>query len=260
MSTERLTGKVALVTGGGSGIGRATALLLAEEGARVAVVDLDSARASAVADEITGAGGRAVVVRGDVSTDGSAEAIVQQVLEGLGRVDVLVNSAGLGANRRLAEITDDFVEQIFSVNLKGSLFMAKHASNAMIKSGGGAIVNIASATATRPRPDMPVYVATKGGVVSLTRSLAIDLAQYGIRANCVSPGSTDTPMLNRHYSTMDDSDDRRGRNIEAVPLKREGQPREIGSVILFLASDESSYVTGQVIGVDGGTTAGTPLY
>ena len=259
MSGDRLKGKVALVTGGGSGIGRATCTLLAAEGARVVVADLDRGAAETVAGEIADAGGEAVAVQGDVSSDNGAKAIVREALDRMGRVDVLVNSAGLGTNRPLAEVTDEFVERILSVNLKGTLFMAKHASNAMIESGGGAIVNIASITATRPRPGMPVYVASKGAVASLTRSLAIDLAEHGIRANCVSPGTTHTPMVDRHYADLPDAEERRQRNIEGIPLHREGQPPEIGRAILFLASDEASYVTGQVLNVDGGSTAGTPL-
>ncbi len=260
MTTRRLAGKTALITGAASGIGRATALLFAAEGARVAVADIDEAGAADVTNEIASASGGAVAVPGDVSTDAGAGAIVGEVLARLGRVDVLVNSAGINQNRQLADLTDEFVERLFSVNLKGTLFMAKHAARAMIRAGGGAIVNVASATAVRPRPDMPVYASTKGAVVSLTRSMAIDLAADGIRVNAVSPGSTDTPMLDRTYAAMPDSEELRSRNIQAVPLKREGRPSEIGRVILFLASDEASYVTGQIVGVDGGTTAGTPLH
>ena len=257
---SRLKGKAALVTGGGSGIGEATCLLLADEGARVAVADLDGDRASAVAAGIAESGGQAVAVQGDVASDDGAAAIVLKAVDGLGSVDVLVCSAGLGHNRPLFDVTDDFAEMILSVNLKGTLFMAKHAARAMIESGGGSIITIASATATRPRPEMPVYVASKGAVVSLTRSLAIDLARHGIRANCVCPGSTATPMLNRHYARVEGGDELRRRNIEAIPLDREGQPSDIARAVLFLASDESSYVTGQILGVDGGTTAGVRIY
>ena len=257
---SRLKGKAALVTGGGSGIGEATCLLLADEGARVAVADLDGGRASTVAAGITESGGQAVAVQGDVASDDGAAAIVLKAVDGLGSVDVLVCSAGLGHNRPLFDVTDDFAEMILSVNLKGTLFMAKHAAQAMIESGGGSIITIASATATRPRPKMPVYVASKGAVVSLTRSLAIDLAEHGIRANCICPGSTATPMLNRHYERVEDGEALRRRNIEAIPLDREGQPSDIARAVLFLASDESSYVTGQVLGVDGGTTAGVRIY
>ena len=260
MSGDRLKGKVALVTGGGSGIVRATCLLMAGEGARVAVADLDPGAAETVVGEIAEAGGEAVAVQGDVSSDNGAGAIVREALDRMGRIDVLVNSAGLGTNRPLAEITDEFVEQILSVNLKGTLFMAKHASNAMIDSEGGAIVNVASITATRPRPGMPVYAASKGAVASLTRALAIDLVDHGIRANCVSPGTTHTPMVDRHYANQPDADRRRQSNIDGIPLHREGEPSEIGLAILFLASDEASYVTGQVLNVDGGSTAGTALH
>lgn len=257
---SRLKGKTALVTGGGSGIGEATCLLLAEEGARVAVADLDAERASAVAGCIGDSGGEAIAVQGDVRSDDGCGAIVRETLDSLGGVDVLVCSAGIGHNRPLFDVTDDFAEMILSANVKGTLFMAKHAAQAMVESGGGSIITIASVTATRPRPEMPVYVASKGAVVSLTRSLAIDLAQHGIRANCVCPGSTATPMLNRHYERVAGGEELRRRNIEAIPLDREGHPSDIARAVLFLASDESSYVTGQVLGVDGGATAGVRIY
>ena len=185
---------------------------------------------------------------------------MRETLDRLGGVDVLVCSAGIGHNRPLFDVTDDFAEMILSANLKGTLFMAKHAARAMVESGGGSIITIASVTATRPRPEMPVYVASKGAVVSLTRSLAIDLAQHGIRANCICPGSTATPMLNRHYERVAGGEELRRRNIEAIPLDREGHPSDIARAVLFLASDESSYVTGQVLGVDGGATAGVRIY
>ncbi len=255
-----MKGRTALVTGGGSGIGEAACVLLAEAGGRVAVADVDPGRAAAVADRIAGAGGEAVPVVGDVSSDDGARAIVREALDRLGRLDVLVTSAGLGTNLPLAEVTDEFAERILSVNLKGTLFMAKHASLAMMQSGGGSIVTVASATAIRPRPNMPVYAASKGAVVSLTRSLAIDLAQHGIRANCVCPGSTATPMLDRHYSRMADGEERRRHNIRSVPMDREGRPDELARAILFLASDDASYVTGQALGVDGGTTAGIRIH
>jgi NAD(P)-dependent dehydrogenase (short-subunit alcohol dehydrogenase family) len=176
-------------------------------------------------------------------------------------LDVLVNSAGVSRIRPLADSGEDEVDLMIAVNLKGPLFMAKHAVQAMLRQGdGGAIVNIASATVTRARRDLPVYIATKGAVAALTRSLAIDFAGDGIRANCVSPSATETPMLREHYRTAPDGDAEYRRNIAGVPLQRLATPQEIAHAILFLASDESSYVTGQVLGVDGGSTAGILMH
>ena len=258
---RRIEGKVALVTGGGSGIGRATAMLMSAEGAAVAVADINGAAARETAAAIEAEGGRALAVEGDVSTERGAEAIVRATLDELGRVDILDNNAGVADDRALSEIDDAFLDWMIGVNLKGPIYMAKHATAAMIAGGrGGAIVNIASLAALRSRPEMPVYASTKAAVVALTRSLAIDFAGYGIRANCVCPMATDTPLLQARFEAMPDGAERYRRNVDSNPLQRLARPVDIANAVLFLVSDEASYINGQAIVVDGGSIAGTHLH
>ena len=258
---RRIEGKVALVTGGGSGIGRATAMLMSAEGATVAVADINGAAARETAAAIEAEGGRALAVEGDVSTERGAEAIVRATLDELGRLDILDNNAGVADDRALSEIDDAFLDWMIGVNLKGPMYMAKHATAAMIAGGrGGAIVNIASLAALRSRPEMPVYASTKAAVVALTRSLAIDFAGYGIRANCVCPMATDTPLLQARFEAMPDGAERYRRNVDSNPLQRLARPVDIANAVLFLVSDEASYINGQAIVVDGGSIAGTHLH
>ena len=257
----RIEGKVALVTGAGSGIGRATALLMAAERAVVAVADINGEAARETTTLIDAKGGRAFAVEGDVSTDQGAYAIVRSTLDQSGRLDILDNNAGVGDDKALLEIDEAYLDWMIAVNLKGPIYMAKHATAAMIAGGnGGAIVNIASMAALRSRPGMPVYVATKGAIVALTRSLAIDFASYGIRTNCICPLATDTPMLRARFESMPDGAERYQQNIDTNPLRRLGRPVDIANAVLFLVSDEASYINGQAIAVDGGSIAGTPLY
>ena len=258
---NRLEGKVALITGAGSGIGRGTARLLASEGAAIAVADLNGETADQTTAQITEAGGRAISIAGDVSTHSGAASIVDTALTGLGRLDVLVNNAGVAESVPLTEITEAHAERLIAVNLKGPIYMAQYAVAAMIDGGnGGAIVNIASMTALRARPDAPVYVATKGGITAFTRSLAIDFARHGIRANCVCPSMTETPMMWEHFEKLPDGAEQYRLNQEAVPLGRLAQPLDIAHAVLYLASDEAAYVTGQILAVEGGSTAGISLY
>jgi 3-oxoacyl-[acyl-carrier protein] reductase len=262
MSTEgRIEGKIALVTGAGSGIGRATALLMASEGAAVAVADINGDATRETTSAIEAEGGRALAVEGDVSTEHGAEAIVRATLDEFGRLDILDNNAGVGEDKPLSEVDETYLDWMIGVNLKGPIYMAKHATAAMIEGGkGGAIVNIASMAALRSRPEMPVYVATKGAIVALTRSLAIDFAGHGIRTNCICPLATDTPLLRARFESMPDGVERYQRNIATNPLRRLARPVDVASAVLFLVSGEASYINGQAIVVDGGSIAGTPLY
>ena len=260
-ASRRLEGRVALITGAGSGIGQATALLFADEGASVAVADINGVAARETVAQIESAGGRAAPIEGDVASDDGAASIVRATLDAFDRLDILDNNAGVGEDKPLSEVDEQYLTWMVGVNLKGPIFMSKHATAAMVAGGrGGAIVNIASMAALRARPEMPVYCSTKGAIVALTRSLAIDFAGYGIRTNCVCPLATDTPLLRARFESMADGEERYQRNIETNPLKRLGRPDDMANTVLFLASDEASYINGQILAVDGGSIAGTALY
>ena len=255
---QRFDGKTALVTGAGSGIGRSTAQLFAAEGAAVAVADINAGAAVETVNQIESASGRAVAIVGDISTEDGASEIVEATLDALGQLDILDNNAGVGTPRALADIDAKYVDWMVDINLKGTLYMSKHATAAMVSAGrGGAIVNVASMAGLRSRPNMPVYVATKGAVIALTKSLAIDFASHGVRTNCVCPLATDTPMLRAHFASVPNGEEMRQKNIEQNPLKRLGRADDIANTVLFLASDEASYINGQIIGIDGGSIAGT---
>jgi NAD(P)-dependent dehydrogenase (short-subunit alcohol dehydrogenase family) len=255
----RLKDKVALITGGGAGIGEATALAFAREGASVVVVDIDAQSGSEVAEQIQGQGGGALAVAGDVTSEADVQRAVEATRSEYGRLDVLDNNAGMCELKPLLETTEADFDRTMKLNVLAILFACKRAIPLMIEDGGGSIINIASLTALRVRPDMPLYAASKGAVTALTRSLAIDFAKEGIRANAICPIATDTPMLARYYASTEEGEAKRSANASAVPLGRLGRPEDIAELAVYLASDESQYVSGQTIAVDGGSTAGTTL-
>jgi NAD(P)-dependent dehydrogenase (short-subunit alcohol dehydrogenase family) len=257
-SEMRLAGKVALVTGGGSGIGEAATLLFAREGARVVVSDYSLSRAADVAQRIRTAGGEVLAVAGDVSVSEDALKMVQVAVDGFGRLDVLVNSAGVTARNALGPDAspEEVWDRVIEVNLKGSYLVSWHAVPEMKRSGGGSIVNLSSIMGLVGYPrgmggGFNPYPASKGGIVQLTKSLAIDLAPDGIRVNCVCPGFTETRLTEALLSDADTKQTLEARH----PMGRLGQPEEIAYAALYLASDEASFVTGTSLAVDGGYTA-----
>ena len=254
----RLESKVVLVTGGGSGIGRATSELFAREGARVVVSDLDRPTAEETAGTISHAGGDAIAVTGDVSVSANAERKVSAATETYGRLDVLVNSAGVSARNALPEgaSPEQVWDRVIDVNLKGTYLVSWFAVPAMERSGGGSIINLSSVMGLVGYPKgmgggFNPYVPSKGGVLQFTRNLAIDLAGKNIRVNCICPGYVETNLTR---SLTDDEDLR--RELESRhPMGRLARPEEIAFAALYLASDESAYVTGTPLVVDGGYTA-----
>jgi len=245
----RLTGKRAIVTGAASGIGRASALLFAREGARVLCVDRDIAAAEATVAMIKQEGGEAAAFAADVTRRTDCEGMVAETERRWGKLDAIDNNVGIGGRGTVVEVEEAEWEQVMRVNVTGMMLACKAAIPAMIRAGGGAIVNISSISALRPRGLTP-YSASKGAVIALTRAMAIDHAAQGVRVNCIAPGPVYTPMV--YAAGM--SPELRDRRRRASPLGIEGTGWDIGNAALFLVSDEARYITGVVLPVDGGVT------
>lgn len=244
-------GKVVLITGGASGMGAASARLFAERGAKVVIVDINGPLARSVAAEI-GAGGP---VTGDVSDSAFCDGAVAAALERHGRLDVLVNAAGIIFRASGEATPDEAWRRVMSVNVDGVFFMSRAAVRAMKPRGGGAIVNFGSIWGGIGSAGVAAYCASKGAVHNLTRAMALDHARDGIRINAVCPGEVNTPMLASGRAVPPTAEDLRKLGEAVVPMGRLADPREIARVVVFLASDEASYMTGSMVDVDAGYTA-----
>jgi NAD(P)-dependent dehydrogenase (short-subunit alcohol dehydrogenase family) len=250
-SQGRLAGKAAVVTGGGSGIGRAVARRFAAEGAAVAVADIAAERAKAVATEIQAEGGRAFAMSVDVTDQRQVQALVDRAVREFGGLDVLMTAAGILGFGSVVETEPEEWSRVIGVNLTGTYLCARSAIPPMIERGGGSIVTVSSSTGAHDAaPGTAAYVASKGGVAMLTKAISVDHAKQGVRANAIAPGPTDTPMLGGVMTPQE-----LRAFGEAMPIGRLAQPEELAAAALFLASDEASYVTGAVFAVDGGQTA-----
>lgn len=251
----RLAGKSAIVTGAAGGIGRATAVAMAAEGARVTVVDLNPAGLDEVAEQIRAAGGEAVTVVADVSVEADIEQVVTTAVEAFGGVDVVFNNAGIIRRTTVLETSVEMWDQVFAVNVRSIFLMCKRVVPIMAAAGGGSIINTGSGWGLKGGGRAVSYCASKGAVVNLTRALAIDHGAQGIRVNSVNPGDVDTGMLRDEARQL--AQDTAGFLAEAAdrPLGRMGQPQEIAAAVVWLASDEASYVTGAALSVDGGGNA-----
>jgi NAD(P)-dependent dehydrogenase (short-subunit alcohol dehydrogenase family) len=252
---DRLRGKVAVVTGAGSGIGRAVAEAFAREGARVVVNDWRTDGAGeAVAAAIVAGGGEAVYVNADVSKEADVMGLVRTAVDTWGRLDIMVNNAGVMAVGPVQDLTEADFDFVTSVNQKGTFFGIKHATRAMMKTGGGSIINTSSIAADHGQHGGVVYGATKGAILSMTRTAAAELGDYNIRVNAVQPGAIRTGIL--AASGIVESEEHAARIAGATPLgRRRGAPEDLVGLYVFLASDESAFITGEKMAVDGGISA-----
>ena len=249
---SRLQGKVALITGGNAGIGEAIARRFAREGASVVITGRRKDLLDKVVNDIAGEGGRALAIAGSVADETHASAAVDQAVRTFGKLNILVNNAGIGAFGKLLHETDDATwDEVLAVNLTGAFRMTRASVPAMLKAGGGSIINISSIASLVGIPMLAAYAASKGGMDALTRSTAIDYAGQGIRCNAMNPGLVATPMAAGLISDRARLD----QVLSDYPIARPGTPEEVAALALFLASDESVWMTGTIVPIDGGMTA-----
>ncbi|HET6447022.1 MAG TPA: SDR family NAD(P)-dependent oxidoreductase [candidate division Zixibacteria bacterium] len=251
-----LEGKKAIITGGSSGIGRATAALFATEGAAVAIIDRDEEGGSALQQELAEEAGEVLFVQADVSNADDCAQAVENVVAELGGIDILVNNAGIIRRTNALTMTEDEWDRVMDTNAKSVFLLCKLVIPVMIERGGGAIVNIGSGWGLTGGRDALAYCASKAAVVNMTRAMAIDHGHQNIRVNCVCPGDTDTTMLRREAQELGQEETLFLKEAADRPLKRIGSPIDIAQAVLYLAGDSSAYVTGTTLVVDGGGLAG----
>lgn len=251
----RLKGRVALVTGSARGIGRGIAERFAEEGAQVGIMDLQAVACQTVADDIRGAGGRALAIQADVSQPAQVAAAMAKLQQHFGAVTILVNNAAVMPAGAIHETAIDDFDRCLAVNLRGAYLLSRAAVPGMMKAGSGSIIHIASVTGLLGLPGIAAYSMTKGALIALARAMSTDYAQYGIRTNTVSPGTIDSPMLHDFLAAQSRPDALRQEFDRIHPLGRVGAIKEVANVCLFLASDEASFVTGSNYEVDGGLSS-----
>ena len=248
----RLANKVALITGAAGGIGRGIALKFAQEGAKVGVLDLNEEACQLVAHEIVAGGGEAIALGANIAQEDAVERAVHQLRDGFGPVSVLVNNAAVMPAGRLHETSPTDFDRCLQVNLRGTFLICRAVIPEMLAQGKGSIIHMASVTGVLGYPGLAVYSATKGALIALARAMSTDYARHGIRVNSVSPGTIDSPMLHEFVAQQSDPEAVRQAFDEIHPIGRVGTIEEVANVFLFLASDESSFVTGANYKVDGG--------
>lgn len=253
-----LDGRVAVITGAGSGIGRASAAMLAAAGAAVVCGDIDLAAAEATAKEITDSSGRAHAVATDVTRRSDVEALVSAAVETYGHLDVMANIAGIIVTNSVVDTPEDELDHVLGTNLKGVFFGCQAAARVMMEQGSGSIVNMSSGAIDVPREGLVSYAIAKAGVAQLTKTLAVEVGPHGVRVNAVAPGFIITPMTGRHFTRPDGTVDEALREATVTPmadqsaLRKVGDPDDIAYAVLYLASDAARFVTGQIIRPNGG--------
>jgi meso-butanediol dehydrogenase / (S,S)-butanediol dehydrogenase / diacetyl reductase len=247
--TAMFEGRSVIVTGVASGLGSALAREFAAEGAHLIGCDVNDDAGAAVMD------GLGVFRHTDVSKEAEVEALVDDAVQRFGRLDVLVNNAAIQVEKELADTTEEQLDRVLAVNLKGPFFGCKHAIRVMRDAGGGSIVNVSSVVALAGDPMLAAYGAAKGGVLAMTKSAAVKYGRDKIRCNAVCPGDIDTPLVEAYFAAAEDPEALRAQAEGEYPLGRIGQPREIARAVLFLASDDASFITGEALVVDGGVLA-----
>lgn len=253
----QLKDKVALITGGASGIGRATAQLFAREGAAVVIADVNKSGALETTNDISKSGGRAIFESCDVTESDECKRAVERAVREFGHLDILFNNAGIIRRATVVDLSEEDWDRVMGVNVKSIFLMSRFAVPIMARQGGGSIVNTASGWGLTGGAKAAVYCASKGAVVLLTKAMAVDHGPQNIRVNCICPGDTETPMLRNEAQQLGEVNDRFMAEAARRPLGRVGRPEEIARAALYLASDGASFVTGTALVVDGGSLAGS---
>jgi dihydroanticapsin dehydrogenase len=253
--SDRVKDRIAIVTGAGSGIGEASAIRLAEEGAKVICADINLESATKTAQQITAAGLIAEGYAIDIADSQACTALVSHAVSKYGAIDILVNNAGVNLPGVFHEVTNETIDRTLNVNVKGAMYLTRAALPYMLKNSRGSIVNMSSVNGLVSEPYLSVYSASKGAIVMFTRGIALDYAKTGIRCNAICPGWVDTPINHAHAKMLGGLDHVYKTIDSFQPIGRPGTSREIANVVLFLASDESSFMTGSIVSADGGMTA-----
>ena len=251
---QNLKNKVALITGARQGMGKSDAIALAKQGVKVVVTDINQADCQKVVDEIKNSGGEAIALRLDVSDKSEVDSVVAKIVKKFGQLDILINNAGICQFKPFLELSEKDWDRTIDINLKGEFLCAQAAARIMKEQKGGTIVNIASVAMGQQGvgiPNIAHYCASKGGIAAMTEALAVELAPFNIRVNAIAPGMIETPMIDVVKSDPKTLE----AMLQRVPLKRVGRPEEVSELVVFLASDSSSYITGAVVVIDGGWLA-----
>ena len=253
--SDRVKDRIAIVTGAGSGIGEASAIRLAEEGAKVICANINLESATKTAQQITASGFIAEGYAIDIADSQACTALVSHAVSKYGAIDILVNNAGVNLPGVFHEVTNEIIDRTLNVNVKGAMYLTRAALPHMLESSRGSIVNMSSVNGLVSEPYLSVYSASKGAIVMFTRGIALDYAKTGIRCNAICPGWVDTPINHAHAKMLGGLDHVYKTIDSFQPIGRPGTSREIANVVLFLASDESSFMTGSIVSADGGMTA-----